>query len=115
MEQLDVTFTPANGATPRTITIRIGTPVRGERSWTARVEVLAGDESHAWTCHGEDWAQVLELSTWNIPIYLHGIVARAGGGTLDPYFYEREPRVPSELPPEVAAVLGRPAGGARDH
>jgi hypothetical protein len=115
MEQLDVSFTPANGEPPRTITIRIGTPVRGERSWTARVEVLAGDDTHAWTVQGTDWVQVLELSTWSIPTYLHGIVNRAGGGTLDPYFYERDPRPPTELPPEVAAVLGRPAGGAQDH
>ena len=109
MEQLDVIFTPANGAPPRTITVRIGTPVRGERSWTARVEVLAGDDSHAWTCHGEDWAQVLELSTWNIPIYLHGIVDRAGGGTLEPPFYEREPRDLSKIPAEIRAILDRPA------
>lgn len=108
MEQLDVTFTPANGDPPRTITIRIGTPVRGARSWTARVEILAGDDSHAWTCHGEDWVQVLELSTYNIPPYLEGIVSRAGGGTLDPPFYEREPRLPTELPPEIRALLDAP-------
>ena len=105
MEQLDVTFTPADGTPPRTITIRIGTPVRGERSWTARVEVVAGDDSHAWTCHGEDWAQVLELSTYNIPAYLHGIVDRAGGGTLDPPFYERDPPDMSKYPPEILALL----------
>ena len=98
MEQLDVTFTPANGDPPRTITLRIGTPVRGAHSWTTRVEILGFDESHAWTVHGEDWVQVLELSTTALPIALQGMVNRAGGGTLEPPFYEREARDPSKSP-----------------
>lgn len=92
MEQLDVIFTPASGDPPRTITLRIGTPVRGAHSWTTRVEISGFDDSHAWTCHGEDWVQVLELSTVALPIALQGMVERAGGGTLEPPFYEREPR-----------------------
>ncbi len=114
MEQLDVTFTPASGDPPRTITLRIGTPARGAHAWTTRVEILGFDETRAWTVQGEDWVQVLELSTMALPVALQGMVQRAGGGTLDPYFYEREPRPPSELPPEVAAILGVPADDAED-
>lgn len=95
MEELNVTFTPSGGGPSRVITLRIGTPVRGERSWTTRVEILGFDESHAWTCHGEDWVQVLELSTMALPTALQGMVTRAGGGTLEPPFYEREQRPPT--------------------
>jgi hypothetical protein len=115
MEEIKVTFTPASGDPPRIITIRIGTPIREEHSWSARAEVLGFEESHAWTTGGADWAQVLELSTMAIPVVLHGMVEQAGGGTLDPQFYEREPRPPTELPPDVAAALGRPVGGAQEH
>jgi hypothetical protein len=100
MEQLDVTFTPANGDPPRKITLRISTPVRGANSWTTRVEILGFDETHAWTCQGTDWAQVLQLSTMALPTALEGMVSRAGGGTLDPPFYEREPRPGSDAPHE---------------
>jgi hypothetical protein len=107
MQELNVTFTPANGEPPRVITLRIGTPVRGERSWTTRVEILGFDESHAWTPHGEDWAQVLELAAMVLPTALQMMVRGAGGGTLDPPFYEREPRN-TPVPPEVRAVLDAP-------
>jgi len=106
MEQLDVTFTPANGDPPRTITLRIGTPVRGERSWTTCVEILGFDRPRAWTVQGEDWVQVLELSTVALPVALEGMVERAGGGTLEPPFYEREPRPP--IPPEIRALFDAP-------
>lgn len=109
MEQLDVTFTPANGDPPRTITLRIGTPVRGAHSWTTRVEILGFDATRAWTVQGEDWVQVLELSTLALPVALHGMVHHAGGGTLEPPFYEREPRPPIDLPPEIRAVLDAPS------
>jgi hypothetical protein len=101
MQQLDVTFTPQNGGPPRKITLRIGTPVNGEHSWTTRLEILGFEESHAWTVQGEDWVHVLELSAIDLPFALDTMVKRAGGGTLDPYFYERDPRPSAELPPEV--------------
>lgn len=39
-----------------------------------------------------------------LPIALLGMVERAGGGTLDPPFYEREPRALLEIPPELRAI-----------
>ncbi len=110
MEELRVTFTPASGDPPRVITVRIGTPVKGEHSWSTRTEVLGFAEEHAWITEGTDWAQVLELSAMVLPTVLHGMAKRAGGGTLDPYFYEREARPLSELPPELVAIYGAPAG-----
>jgi len=109
MEQLDVTFTPANGDPPRIITLRIGTPVRGAHSWTTRVEIIGFDQTRAWTVGGEDWVQVLELSTMGLPVALLGMAERAGGGTLDPPFYEREPRPLTPVSAEVLAVLNAPS------
>ncbi len=108
MQELNVTFTPASGDPPRVITLRIGSPVRGEHSWSARFEITGLDETHAATCHGADWAQAIELTAMLIPVALHGIVGRAGGGTLDPPFYQREARDLSKIPPEIRAILDTP-------
>ena len=36
------------------ITVRIGTPVRGDHSWSAVVEILGFNWTHRATCQGED-------------------------------------------------------------
>jgi len=108
MQELNVTFTPANGDPARVLTLRIGTPVRGERSWSALVEVLGFDKPHAATCQGEDWAQVLELSAMVLPHALEAMVREAGGGILEPPFYEREAPDLSSIPADVRAALDTP-------
>jgi len=108
MQELAVTFTPANGGLARALTLRIGTPVKGKHSWSALVEILGFDEPHAATSQGEDWAQVLELSAMVLPYALEATVREAGGGTLDPSFYEREARDLSKIPPEIRAILDGP-------
>lgn len=108
MQELTVTFTPANGDPARLLTLRIGAPVKGEHSWSAVVEVLGFDQPHRATCQGEDWAQVLELSAMLLPYALEGMVDEAGGGALDPPFYEREPRDLSKYPAELRALLDLP-------
>ena len=110
MEQLEVTFTPADGSPPQVISIRISTPVRGEHSWSTRVEVAGFGKGHSWTTHGSDWAQALELSTMSIPTVLFGMIQEAGGGTLDPPFYERDPPDMSKYPPELLALLSGSPG-----
>lgn len=79
--------------------------MKGEHSWSALIEVLGFDEPYAATCRGEDWAQVLELSAMVLPTALQGLVKQAGGGALEPSFYEREPRAQSWIPPEIRALL----------
>ncbi|MEZ4298440.1 MAG: hypothetical protein R3B70_26045 [Polyangiaceae bacterium] len=108
MQELTVKFTPASGDPPRNITLRIGDPVRKAQSWAARVEILGFDEPHDATTQGEDWAQVLELAAMVLPYALESMVSAAGGGTLEPSFYERPPRDLSSVPPEIRAVLGLP-------
>lgn len=109
MQELAVTFTPADGGPARALTLRIGTPAKGQHSWSALVEIVGFDEPHAATTQGEDWAQVLELSAMVLPYALEAMVREAGGGTLEPSFYEREPRDLSKIPAEIRALLGIPA------
>ena len=90
MQELNGTFTPADGGTPRAFTVRIGTPYRGPTSWCVEFEVLGFDEPHRATVQGEDWAQAIELVARVLPVMLHCKVRDAGGGTLDPAFYERD-------------------------
>jgi hypothetical protein len=120
MQELTTQFCPADGTAPRTITLRIGSPVKGETCWSALVEVLGFDEIESRPIFGEDWAQAIEQAAMLLPIFLQCSVAKAGGGTLEPSFYERDPQPPdlSKLPPEVAAIFRRsddsPAGAAAE-
>lgn len=100
MQELLVEFTPADGGPPRPITLRIGTPVKGPRSWSALVEILGFEKPHAARSQGEDWAQVIELSAMVLPHALELMVKAAGGGTIEPPFYKREAKDPSATPPE---------------
>ena len=107
MQELSATFTPADGGPSRAITLRIGTPYKGPRSWCVTFEVLGFDEPHKATTQGEDWAQAIELAAMVLPVLLQCKVRDAGGGTLEPSFYERDPQPPdlSKLPPEVVEAL----------
>lgn len=105
MQELDVRFVPANGSPPRTITLRIGAPVRKTTSWFAQIEIVGFDEPYSTHCQGEDWAQVLQLAAMVLPYALEGLVEAAGGGTLDPPFYRREAHDPSAVPPNIRAIL----------
>ena len=113
MQELTVRFTPDDGTEPRAITLRIGAAVRGDTSWSALVEVLGFDEPFSRPFVGEDWAQAIELAARILPVILENRVAEAGGGTLEPSFYEREANGPdlSKLPPEVRAIFVDEHGG----
>ncbi len=109
MQELNAIFTPASGGPPRSLTLRIGAPVRGQHSWSALVEILGFDEPHAAYTQGEDWAQVLELAAMVLPYALERMVHTAGGGMVDPPFYEREARDLSNIPPEIRAIFDAPS------
>jgi hypothetical protein len=89
MEELRCKFTPNDGGPARDITVRLGTPVRGPHSWCVRVEILGFDHPHAATTQGEDWAQALELAAMVLPRALSLLMAGAGGGTIEPPFFQR--------------------------
>lgn len=111
MLQLQTRFTPADGTAPRDITIRIGDPTEEEESWSVLMEIAGFEEAYSRKTWGEDWAQAIELAAKLLPVMLQCRVRDAGGGTLEPSFYERDPQPPdlSQLPPEVVEVL-RPEG-----
>lgn len=89
MEQRCV-FTPRSGEPRREILLRIGDPIRGPDSWVSRVEIVGFDIAHAIDVQGVDWAQAIELAAMGLPHALSLLVRAAGGGTVDPPFYERD-------------------------
>ena len=89
MQELAVTFTPANGGPPQEITLRIGTPTRDGTSWSSLVKVSGFRKSLELPALGADWAQTVELAAKMLPVMLARKVHEAGGGTVDPPFYER--------------------------
>lgn len=96
MLELTTLFTPADGSPPRVITTRIGDPEQADNSWSALVEVSGFEPTWSQRIHGADWPQAVELAAHIIPVYLDVLVARAGGGTLDPPISPREPADPAE-------------------
>jgi len=42
--------------------------------------------------HGEDWAQTVELAAMGLPHALSLLVVDAGGGTVEPPFFQRAGR-----------------------
>lgn len=91
MQELTMTFTPGDGSPARTITARIGDPERTDKAWFALAEVSGFDEAWSQRIYGIDWPQAVELAAEIIPVYLDCLVARAGGGTLDPPIAPRKP------------------------
>jgi len=86
MLELITTFTPADGSSPRPITLRIS-DVRGEAdgSWSALVNVLgfAPYPDYTGRVHGVDWMQAIELATKFIASECQH------KGTFDPPIYPR--------------------------
>lgn len=112
MQELTVQFMPADGTASRPITLRIGTPVmpqEEDQDWSVSIEVQGFAEPFAKTLTGTDWAQSLEFAAKILPVVLENMVEEAGGGTLDPPFYEREIPDPSNIPPDIAAILNAPS------
>lgn len=93
MQEMSATFTPDNGGPARTITLRIGAPSKGPYSWCVVFELLGFDEPYKATSEGADWAQALELAARRLPGVLQCKVLDAGGGTLEPSFFDREPHL----------------------
>jgi hypothetical protein len=89
LEQV-LTFTPSNGSSSRQITLRIS-DVRAEEdgTWSARADILGFTTPDTARTRGVDWAQAVELAAEYLPVVLEGMVAGAGGGTLDPPIYPR--------------------------
>jgi hypothetical protein len=91
MQTLDVTFSPNDGRQSRTITLRLGDPIHHDVGWSVLVEIVGFDQPYAQAIHGEDWAQAVELAAKILPLMLDLRTEEAGGGTLEPSFYERNP------------------------
>jgi hypothetical protein len=96
MLELSLTFVPANGTALRVITARIGDPERNDKAWSALVEVSGFEQTWSQRIHGADWPQAVELAASVLPMYLDRLVAKAGGGVLDPPILPREPADPVE-------------------
>lgn len=106
MLEMKTRFTPADGSAPRIITARICDPVKEDVSWSVLMEITGFDETFSRPTYGADWAQAIHLAAMILPITLQRLVGDAGGGTLEPSFYERGPQL-ADLPPEVADLLRR--------
>lgn len=87
--KLTATFTPADGGPTLPITLEISTPERKDRSWSSLVKVSGFRKLLELPALGADWAQTVELAARMLPVMLARKVHEAGGGTVDPPFYER--------------------------
>lgn len=96
MLELTLTFSPADGSAPRTVTARIWDPQRTDTSWSSLVEVSGFEHTWSQRIYGADWPQAAELAAQIIPVYLDRLVAHAGGGTLDPPIAPRESGDPAK-------------------
>lgn len=108
MQTLEVKFSPDNGDSSRTITLKLGAPNHSEMGWGVFVEILGFDDPYGHTIYGADWAQAIELAAKIMPTMLEACVADAGGGTVEPSFFERPPYTTpdlSDLPADVAQAL----------
>ncbi len=95
MLELTLTFSPADGSAPQGITARIGDPERTGGSWSALVEVLGFEQPWSKRIHGADWPQAVELAAGIVPVFLERLVAKAGGGVLDPPVSPRDDAAPA--------------------
>jgi hypothetical protein len=113
MQTLNVRFSPDDGSESRAITLRLGDPIQDDVGWSVLVEVVGFDEPYAHAMYGADWAQAIELAARFLPIILDLGVSEAGGGTVEPSFFERDPQPPdlSQLPPDVVQALSTSTRG----
>lgn len=86
MLELTTTFTPADGSSPRTITLRIGDvrPDPDGFTWSIAVDVLGFQYDDSVRLKQVDWAAAIEDAGRFIKRMVADKVALAGGGTLDP-------------------------------
>ncbi|WP_437304845.1 hypothetical protein [Sorangium sp. So ce388] len=86
MLELTTTFTPADGSSPRTITLRIS-DVRPDPDgfmWSIAVDVLGFKHDDSVRLKQVDWAAAIEDAGRFIKRMVADKVELAGGGTLDP-------------------------------
>ncbi|WP_438024282.1 hypothetical protein [Sorangium sp. So ce233] len=86
MLELTTTFTPADGGSPRTITLRIS-DVRPEPdgfTWSIAVDVLGFKYDDSVRLKQVDWAAAIEDAGRFIKRMVADKVELAGGGTLEP-------------------------------
>lgn len=94
MQTLHAKFSPAGGNESRAITLNIGDPIPHEIGWSVVIEVIGFDEPYVQSVHGEDWAQAIELAAKTLPVVVDLRIAEAGGGDLNPSFFDRDPQSP---------------------
>ncbi|WP_437753998.1 hypothetical protein [Sorangium sp. So ce1389] len=86
MLELTTTFTPADGSSPRTITLRISDvrPDPDGSTWSIAVDVLGFKHDDSVRLKQVDWAAAIEDAGRFIKRMVADKVELAGGGTLDP-------------------------------
>ncbi|HTN89072.1 MAG TPA: hypothetical protein VL242_35585 [Sorangium sp.] len=86
MLELTTTFTPADGSSPRTITLRISDvrPDPDGFTWSIAVDVLGFEYDDSVRLKQVDWAAAIEDAGRFIKRMVADKVELAGGGTLDP-------------------------------
>ncbi|KYF69417.1 hypothetical protein [Sorangium cellulosum] len=86
MLELTTTFTPADGSSPRTITLRISDvrPDPDGFTWSIAVDVLGFQYDDSVRLKQVDWAAAIEDAGRFIKRMVADKVELAGGGTLDP-------------------------------
>ncbi|WP_437779085.1 hypothetical protein [Sorangium sp. So ce1097] len=86
MLELTTTFTPADGSSPRIITLRISDlrPDPDGFTWSIAVDVLGFQYDDSVRLKQVDWAAAIEDAGRFIKRMVADKVELAGGGTLDP-------------------------------
>ena len=92
MLELTTTFTPADGSSPRTITLRISDvrPDPDGFTWSIAVDVLGVKHDDSVRLKQVDWAAAIEDAGRFIKRMVADKVELAGGGTLDPPIHPPE-------------------------
>ncbi len=92
MLELITTFTPADGSSPRTITLRIGDvrPDSDGITWSVAVDVLGFKYDDSVRLKQVDWAAAIEDAGRFIKRMVADKVELAGGGTLNPPIFSPE-------------------------
>jgi hypothetical protein len=88
MLELKAQFHPADGSTPRAITLRIG-DVREDKpgEWSIAVEVLGFHFDDRVRLPAGDWAEAIENAGRFVAQMVNDKIDTEGGGTLSPPIY----------------------------
>jgi hypothetical protein len=86
MLELITTFTPADGTTPRTITLRISDvrPDADGATWSVAVDVLGFQYDDSVRLKQIDWTNAIKSAANFIAKMVTDKMSLAGGGTLNP-------------------------------